>query len=209
MQKQKLIVFLLSLVLLSCQGSGSKSSYTNEAAPENFTARFETTQGNFEVEVTKAWSPAAADRFYNLVKSGFYDNTLFYRVVPNFVAQFGSLDPHIIRQWIDNKVPDEPVLHGNKRGTITFARSGKESRGMDAFINLKNNVELDTMDYNGVKGFPAFGEVKSGMDVVEKLYGDYGETTMENEYLSKSQHRMAGAFPKLDRIIKASVTSEK
>lgn len=206
MQKQ-ILLLLLAVLLISCKGS--ESGYSNETAPETFTATFETTKGNFEVEVKKAWSPKAADRFYNLIESGFYNNTLFYRVVPGFVAQCGSLDAFVMKEWEAVKVPDEPVLHGNNRGTVTFARSGKESRGLDMFINLQDNTQLDTLNYEGVKGFPAFGTVTKGMDVVDKLYSGYGEATMENQYYYSSQHHMEGGFPQLDKIKKAYITSGK
>ncbi|WP_116790405.1 peptidylprolyl isomerase [Flavobacterium psychrotrophum] len=206
MQKQ-ILLLLLSVIIISCKGSDS--GYSDATAPDTFTATFETTKGNFEVEIKKAWSPKAADRFYNLIESGFYNNTLFYRVVPGFVAQCGSLDAFVMKEWEAVKVPDEPVLHGNKRGTVTFARSGKESRGLDMFINLYDNTPLDTINYEGVKGYPAFGTVTKGMDVVDKLYSGYGEATMENQAYYSSQHRMQGAFPQLDKIKKAYITSGK
>ncbi|MES2485155.1 MAG: peptidylprolyl isomerase [Bacteroidota bacterium] len=204
MYNLKFITLLLSVVFLtSCA-----SQKIDRVAPELYTATFETTKGNFDIEIKREWSPVAADRLYNLLKNSYYDNTPFYRVVPNFVAQFGSTDSLQMKKW-SAKVPDEPVLYGNKKGAISFARDGKESRGTDLFINIKNNTYLDTVDYNGVKGFPAFGNVTKGMEVVEKLYSGYGDKTMEDEALFADPEGLLKAFPELDIIKKAYITSKK
>ena len=204
---QKILLLIISILLISCKES--KPQLTNEIAPAVFIATFETTKGDFDIEVTKAWSPKAANRFYNLVKTGYYNNTVFYRVVPYFVAQFGTADTLKINAWKPVKVPDEPVLHSNKKGTVTFARLGKESRGFDLFINLRDNTYLDTLTFEGVKGFPALGTVVKGMDVVEQLYSGYGESTMENEKLFSNQELLIRSYPKLDRIKEAYITSGK
>ena len=174
-----------------------------------FTATFKTTKGQFDIEVKKEWSPAAADRLYNLIKSGYYDNTLFYRVVPNFVAQFGTADTVTINAWKKIKVPDEAVRYSNKKGTLTFARLGKESRGFDLFINLRDNSTLDTVNFEGVKGYPALGNVTKGMDVVEKLYSGYGESTMEDGSMFANPGLFKRTHPRLDKIVEAYITSEK
>jgi len=205
MYKLKRVALLLSVVFLT----GCAAQKTDWVAPDIFTATFETTKGNFDIEVKREWSPMAADRLYNLLKNGYYDNTPFYRVVPNFVAQFGSTDSLLNKKWAAVKVPDEPVLYGNKKWAISFARDGKDSRGTDLFINIKNNTYLDTVDYNGVKGFPAFGNVIKGMEVVEQLYSGYGDKTMENEALLADTGALLKAFPELDRIKKAYITSKK
>lgn len=207
MQLYKLYFIVLCFVLLSCKEA--KVEVTNEVAPQQFTATFETTKGDFDIEVHKVWSPKAADRLYNLIKSGYYNNTTFYRVVPNFVAQFGPVDPVYTKPWKKIKVPDEKVLHSNKKGTLSFARSGKESRGFDLFINLRDNPYLDTINFEGVKGYPAFGTVTKGMDVVTQLYSGYGETTLEYERFYTNQQRLRRAYPKLDLIKEAYITSEK
>jgi peptidyl-prolyl cis-trans isomerase A (cyclophilin A) len=207
MQAAKIYIILVILSLVGCNESAVQ--VTNEKAPQQFTARFETTKGEFDIKVSKQWSPKAADRLYNLIKSGYYNNTTFYRVVPNFVAQFGSVDTIYTNAWKKVKVPDEKVLLSNKKGTITFARLGRESRGFDLFINLRDNTYLDTINFEGVKGYPAFGTVTNGMDVVEKLYSGYGETTLQYEKLYTNQKRLLGAYPKLDIIKEAYITSEK
>jgi peptidyl-prolyl cis-trans isomerase A (cyclophilin A) len=204
---QKLILLLVSMLLLSCNKSGMQT--TNEAAPQQFTATFETTKGKFDIEVTKKLSPKAADRLYNLVKSGYYNNTVFYRVVPNFVAQFGAVDTVKVNRWKSIKVPHEKVLGSNTTGTITFARLGRESRGFDIFINLRDNTTLDTLTFEGVKGYPAFGKVTKGLDVVEKLYSGYGEKTMEDGNLFTNRERLLRTFPMLDKIVGAYITSEE
>ncbi len=130
------LLFLLPFFLLGCAA---------KHAPKTFKAKFETTKGDFTVEIERAMSPAAADRFYQLVRSGYFDNIAVYRVVPDFVAQFGATDSLRMKKWTTIKVPDEPVLMGNHRGTVSFARAGKETRGTDVFINLKDNNRLDIL----------------------------------------------------------------
>ncbi|KOS07408.1 hypothetical protein AM493_16190 [Flavobacterium akiainvivens] len=203
MQKYFIVLFSV-LVLVGC-----KTNYINKTAPETFTARFETTQGNFDVAIKREYSPKAADRFYALVKGGYYKNVPFYRVVPNFVVQFGQIDTMQNEAWSKVIVPDEPVKYGNKKGAISFARSGVNTRACDLFINLKDNNRLDTVDYNGVKGFPAFGDVVSGMDVVEKLYSGYGDTTMEKEELLADRELFDKEFPKVDVIKKAYIIAKE
>jgi peptidyl-prolyl cis-trans isomerase A (cyclophilin A) len=203
---KKLYTFLMLAVLVA---AGCSPKYINSIAPEAYTARFETSEGNFDVTVKREYSPKAADRFYALVKSGYYKNVPFYRVVPNFVAQFGQIDTMQSQAWSKVKVPDEPVLYGNKKGTISFARSGRESRSTELFINLKDNDRLDEVDYNSVKGFPAFGYVSSGMEVVEKLYSGYGDKVMEKEALFANRKLFDKEFPEVDVIKKAYIISGK
>ena len=204
---KKLIVVLLFAGFWSCNDSPKfKPEWTTEQAPETFIATFETTKGTFEIEVKRNLSPKAADRIYQLVKHGYYDNAIFYRVVPGFVAQFGDTDTLVMNQWRKVKIPDEPVIQGNVRGTVSFARSGKETRDLELFINLNDNPVLDTLDFEGVKGFPTFGKVNKGMETVEKLYSGYGETTMSNENLYLNPSGFLQTYPKLDKIIKAYLT---
>jgi peptidyl-prolyl cis-trans isomerase A (cyclophilin A) len=202
---RKISVFLM-VVFLSCSKPGFKPEWTKEQAPAVFTARFETTKGDFETEIRRRYSPKAADRFYQLIVHGYYDNAIFYRVVPDFVAQFGNTDTLEMNHWRHFKVPDEPVLLSNKKGTISFAREGKDSRDLELFINLANNPKLDTLDFEGVRGFPAFGKVTKGMETVESLYSGYGEQTMENyENLYLNRTLFYRNYPKLDLIKKAYI----
>ena len=141
-----------------------------EKAPETFKAQFETTKGNFTIEVTRSLAPKGADRFYNMVRSGFFKDVAFFRVVPGFMAQFGIHgDPAVSAKWRDAKIQDDPVKGSNTRGTITFAMGGRDTRTTQLFINFGDNTRLDGM------GFPPFGKVIEGMDVVDKLYGEYGD----------------------------------
>jgi peptidyl-prolyl cis-trans isomerase A (cyclophilin A) len=178
-----------------------KPSSLNEQAPATFKAKFTTTKGDFVVEVTRAWAPLGADRFYNLVKNHFYDGAAFFRVLPGFVAQFGlSAKPEISRVWASATIKDDPVKQGNLEGYLTFATAGPNTRTTQLFINLADNRNLDGM------GFAPFGKVTEGMDVVQKFYSGYGEgapgghgpnqariTNEGKAYLDKS-------FPLLDSI---------
>lgn len=179
----------------------------NEQAPEKYQAKFETSQGDFVIEVTRSWSPNGADRFYNLVKSGFYDEARFFRVLDGFMAQFGiNGDPAVQAKWRDANIPDDPVVESNQRGYVTFAKTGlPNSRSTQVFINFADNRNLDEM------GFSPFGKVVEGMDVVDKLYSGYGEGAPQgfgpdqgriqeegNAYLKRD-------FPKLDYIKKATI----
>jgi len=195
------------MVLFSaCSKPIFKSKWLKEEAPANFTARFETTKGVFDVEITKEWSPLAADRFYQTVKHRYYNNTVFYRVVPSFVAQWGNNDTSVLNLWGPFKLTDEPVIQSNGRGYLSYARSGKETRGSTLFINLKDNPRLDTVIANGVKGYPPFGKVIRGMDVVDSLYSGYAGTTMGKlDTLKKFPELFFKQFPKLDKVIEAKI----
>lgn len=202
---RQLIFILLMIVAVGCQQPKFKPEWAREQSPEQFTAKFETTKGDFTIAVERNLSPKAADRFYQLVKHGYYDNAIFYRVVKDFVAQFGNTDTLVMNQWRKIKIPDEPVRLGNLKGTVSFARDGKETRDLDLFINLNNNSALDTLNYQGVKGFPAFGKVTSGMENVEKLYSGYGENTMDDKNLYQNRGQFYQSYPKLDLINKAYI----
>jgi peptidyl-prolyl cis-trans isomerase A (cyclophilin A) len=198
------LVFLILILLCGCSKSNFKSKWINEESPEIFTARFETSKGTFDVQINREWSPLAADRFYQLVKHRYLDQILFYRVVPDFVAQFGISDTIESNKWRKFIVPDERVIYGNKKGSISFARAGKDTRNTQLYINLRDNHFLDTLNLYGVKGFPAFGNVVRGMEVVEKIYSGYGDNTMkklDTLYLNRSH--FLSIYPKLDSINKA------
>lgn len=200
---KRLLVIFLALCLSGCEDKKFSADWTNEKAPERFLARFETTKGDFEIEVSRKWSPAAADRFYQLVGHHYYDNAIFYRVVPDFVAQFGNTDTPVMNKWRSVKIPDEQVAVSNLRGTVTFARFGKESRDLEVFVNLRDNVVLDTIDFEGVRGFPPFGKIVSGMETVDKLFAGYGEQSMSDPNLYADRKTFYRTFPKLDLIQKA------
>ncbi len=177
-----------------------------ETAPETYKARFDTTQGPITIEVTRSQAPQGADRFYNLVKAGFFTDTAFFRVIPGFMAQFGIHgDPKLNLAWRNARIPDDPVKSGNSRGALTFATSGPASRTTQMFINLGDNSRLDGM------GFASFGKVTEGMDVVDKLNGEYGEGAPGGVGPAQGRVQMEGNaylkkdFPKLDYIKSASI----
>jgi len=202
----RILLTIFIFLLVGCTKSLFQPKWTDERSPAGFIARFETSKGSFDIEVSRKWSPAAVDRFYQLVKYGFYNNALFYRSVPNFVVQFGSSDSLAISQWSKFRIPDEKVLYSNKKGTISFARAGKESRGTELFVNLRDNSGLDTMAYEEVQGFPAFGDVISGLDVVESIFSGYGDHTMSMlDTMYSNRSKFLSQFPNLDSITKAYI----
>ena len=175
-----------------------------EQAPETYRVLFETSSGDFTVEVHREWSPNGADRFYKLVESGFYDDCRFFRVVPGFMVQWGiNGDPEIQQNWVDAKIKDDRVTKSNKRGFITFATSGKNSRTSQVFINYKDNAFLDG------QGFSPFGEVVEGMDVVDALNSQYGEKPDQGLIQAKGNEYLNKSFPKLSHIKKATVAKDE
>lgn len=166
-------IFLLILIFFaSCSPKSFKSKWAKEEAPAQFFARFETTEGIFDIEARREWSPKGVDRLYQLLKHGYFSNTPVYRVVPNFVAQFGGFDTLANKNWEQTKLPDEPVVKSNLKGTMAFARGGKQSRSTQFFINMADNIRLDTSGVSiaGVNGFPVIAQVTSGMEVVLKFF---------------------------------------
>jgi peptidyl-prolyl cis-trans isomerase A (cyclophilin A) len=200
---------LAVLLCMSCSSAVFKSKWTNEKAPSSFVARFETTKGSFDVQVTRAWSPLAADRFYQLVRHNYFDSAIFYRVLANFVAQVGSSDTSKNSAWHKFKIADEEVVKGNAKGHVAFARAGKETRGIEIFINLKDNPRLDTITVEGVKGFPSLGEIIKGMEVVSALYAGYDKKSAEaRELMFQNRSQFLTSFPNLDKVAKAFIVKE-
>jgi peptidyl-prolyl cis-trans isomerase A (cyclophilin A) len=172
-----------------------------EQAPPTYKAAFDTSAGKFVITVHRAWAPNGADRFYNLVKNGFYDDTRFFRVVPNFMVQFGiNGDPAIAASWQNANLKDDPSgKESNKKGYVTFATRGKDTRTTQVFINFKDNGFLDS------QGFAPFGEITSGMDVVEKITDQYGEKPNQGSIQSQGNTYLKAQFPKLDYVKKATI----
>jgi peptidyl-prolyl cis-trans isomerase A (cyclophilin A) len=175
-----------------------------ETAPDVYDVKFTTTKGDFVVRVTRAWAPLGADRFYNLVKHGFYDGAALFRVVPGFVVQFGiSAHPQVSWVWLNATIKDDPVKKSNRRGYVTFATGGANTRTTQVFINLGDNSGLDAT------GFSPFGQVTEGMKVVEQLYSGYGEgvTDKQGQIASQGNAYLEKAYPKLDKIISATLVT--
>lgn len=179
----------------------------DKPAPDSFAVTFTTSAGDVDVVVRRAWAPRGADRLYWLASRGFFDGVRFFRVLPGFVAQFGlSGVPAVDKAWDTRAFPDDPSTHTNARGTVVFANAGPNTRTTQLFINLANNGKLDAM------GFAPFGEVRRGMDVVDKLYSGYGEgapygSGPDQGNLKRDGNRyLTATYPKLDSIVKTVVT---
>ncbi|MBS1241510.1 MAG: peptidyl-prolyl cis-trans isomerase cyclophilin type [Gemmatimonadetes bacterium] len=208
----------LAVPLLAACATGSplmapEPAALARAAPDSFEVRFETTRGDFVVRARRAWSPLGVDRFHYLAGHGYYDGARFFRVITGFVAQFGlSGRPELDSAWAGRSIPDEPVRHSNLRGTMSYARGGPNTRSVQLYLNLVDNVRLDTLN---TFGFPAIAEVVAGMEVVDSLYAGYGGSR-EQRLPGPSQDsiRVAGnayldrEFPNLDLIRKARVGRE-
>jgi peptidyl-prolyl cis-trans isomerase A (cyclophilin A) len=171
----------------------------NKKAPDTFRVRVETTKGDFIVEVTRDWSPNGADRFYNLVDIGYFDNIAIFRAIKGFMFQFGIHGvPAVSEHWSEANIPDDPNKSiSNKPGTITFAKSGApDSRSTQLFINLGNNQALDG------QGFTPFGKVVEGMDVVSQINTEYGENSpdVQGRFQSQGNAFITKRYPKIDFI---------
>ena len=175
-----------------------------ETAPATYQVRLETTKGDILIGVTREWAPLAADRFFNLVKAGYYDGIAFHRVLHNFTAEFGIHgDPWVNAAWRQALMADEPVRQSNTRGRVTFSKNTPNSRTVQLFINLKDNSSLDG------QAFSPFGEVVEGMDIVEALYSEYGDGPPRGEgvyqamAIARGDEYLNEEFPLLDRIERA------
>jgi peptidyl-prolyl cis-trans isomerase A (cyclophilin A) len=184
---------------------GARPSLLNPAslkakAPAVFKAKFTTSEGDFVVEVHREWAPLGADRFYNLVRSGYFTNAAFFRVVPGFVVQFGlSAEPAVNKVWKTATIQDDPVVQSNKRGYLVFASAGPNTRTTQLFVNYADNARLDKM------GFAPFGNVIEGMDVVDKIFPAYGETPRQDLIAEQGDAYLKANFRDIDRIKLARV----
>jgi peptidyl-prolyl cis-trans isomerase A (cyclophilin A) len=187
-------------------GAASTGSLLNPAsltrrAPDNFKVKFVTTAGDFTVEVHRDWSPLGADRFYNLVRNKFFTGETFFRVVPNFIVQFGlNGDPKVNHAWEKATIKDDPVKQHNTRGTLVFATAGPGTRTTQLFINLRDNTSsLDP------QGFSPFGAVVEGMENVDKIFPGYGERPDQGGITDQGDTYLKKSFPNLTRITSATV----
>lgn len=203
---------------VACDGSWSPEDFHaalmdpehaiwDEPAPAVFQARFETSTGDFVMEVHRDWAPIGADRLYNLVRTGFYDDSRFYRIREGFIAQFGLPgDPAVTDLWYDRAMPDDPVVESNGRGFVAYAMTGPDTRTTQLYINLDDNSRLDD------QGFAPIGRIIEGMDVVERLYAGYDETAgggmrggKQGKIRSGGNAHLDAEFPNLDRLIRATI----
>ena len=183
------------------------AAYWSQPAPATYRVSVETTKGTFVIAVDRTLAPRGADRFYRLVRAGYFDDSRFFRVVPGFIAQFGIPgDPAITRVWKDRPMADDSVRTSNVRGTIAYAMTGPNTRTTQLFISLVDNSRLDT------QGFSPIGRIVLGMEVVDQLYGGYGESAgggmragKQDRMLTEGNGHLDRDFPKLDRIVRARV----
>ena len=209
--RRSLITLALSFAAFATPALGQSAKLGNpsalrDQAPAVYKAKFDTTKGVFVIEVTREWAPLGADRFYNLVKNGFYDDIRFFRVISGFMVQFGIHgDPKVSAPWRDAQIKDDPVRQSNKRGYVTYAMAGPNTRTSQVFINFGDNGSLDS------QGFSPFGRIVSGMNVVDALYAGYGEGAPRGGGPDQSRMQREGNaylmkdFGKLDYIKKATI----
>jgi len=203
--------FLITIFLAGCAKDKTAEKETAPPAapvkpPELYKVKFTTSKGDFAVEVHRDWAPRGADHFFELIQTRFYDGVRFHRVVRGFVCQFGiNGNPKTQQLWGSDGIPDDPVKQKNKRGTISYAKLGPNSRTTQVFINLADNAILDTT------GFAPFGQVTEGMDVVSKLYFAYGEVAPRGGGPDPTQIELRGntyldrTYPRLDSILRATL----
>jgi cyclophilin family peptidyl-prolyl cis-trans isomerase len=209
----KKLLLLSVIALTACSGSNPPANGPSPAktAPDSFLVTITTSKGDVVAKAHRDWSPAAVDRFYELVKGGVWNDARIFRVVPGFVVQWGLTgDSAKDNLWRSRPVPDEPVKVPNLRGRLSFARGGPTTRTLQVFINLVDNNRLDDMNAGGVRGYPPFAEITSGMAIVDKLESKYGEqpTGRQGEISEKGWAWTDQQFPGLDRIVRTRVTKE-
>ena len=202
MTRRRFLLALTALTLVAAP-QPTAAQVTDEQAPRTFRARFETSQGPFVIEVQREWAPIAADRFYTLVRRGFYDDARFLRVLNGFMAQFGlSGDPKLQAEYASAGLTDEPAKQSNLRGCVSFAKeSAPNTRNTMVFINYKDNSYLDA------DGVAPFGQVISGMEVADKLFSGYGRQNVPDQRRIKIEGNayLTADYPKLDFIKTARI----
>jgi len=203
------LIFCAAAIASSPALRDPAGTFWKQSAPPVFRVSLHTTQGDFVIECHREWAPAGADRFYNLVRAGYYDESRFYRTVPNYIVQFGIAgDPAISQIWRKQTIPDDPVRESNVRGFIGYAMTGPDTRSTQVYINLRDNSRLDS------QGFAPFGKVVNGMDVVDKLYSGYGENSgggmragKQDKMFEEGNAYLDHEFPKLDKLLKAALSA--
>lgn len=194
------VFFLAAAACAQDAGPLRNPGALTEQAPATFSVAFDTSKGRFVVDVHRDWAPRGADRFYNLIKAGFFTDVRFFRVIGGQLAQFGMHgDPAVQDAWRDAEIQDDPVRHGNTRGAISFASRGPNTRTTQLFINLRDNSPYDRL------GFAPFGEVVSGLEVVDNLYSGYEERPEQPRIDSEGNAYLTREFPNLDYVQKAAI----
>jgi cyclophilin family peptidyl-prolyl cis-trans isomerase len=211
--KNLILLFAIILLTLSCTSRNPLINPDNDdlkiQAPLEFKVEFLTSKGSFIVESKREYSPLAVDRFFYLVNNNYYNNNKFFRVLPNFVVQWGMKGiPEIDSVWSQFGVADEPVKLSNNKGTIAFARGGPQTRSNQLFINLADNLQLDESSFNEVKGFPAFGKVIKGMDIVESINAEYLQKPDQDSIRIQGNSYLDRVYPNLDYIISTKIVNE-
>jgi peptidyl-prolyl cis-trans isomerase A (cyclophilin A) len=198
------VLIAIALLTLGCKETAPQDPpITPDAEVQplaTYSVEFKTSAGDLTVDVNREWAPLGADRFFELVEAGFYDDIRVFRVLPGFVAQFGmNGDPDVHRMWSNQTIADDPVVQSNIRGTLSFAAGGPNTRTTQVFINYSDNSALDD------QGFSPFGMVSTGMDVADTFNSDYGETPDQVEINSAGNDYLDSNFPNLDVITSARV----
>ena len=211
------VILLFGLWLTACQTVSSTAPLMDPsdplwqtAAPAEFRARFETTRGEFVIRVEREWAPIGVDRFYHLVRAGFFDDSRFFRVIEGFIVQFGIPgDPAVSAVWRNRQMADDPVGASNDKGRIAYAMTGPDTRTTQLYISLTDNSRLDA------DGFAPIGEVESGMEVVEKIYSGYGEEAgggmrrgNQDRMFQEGNQHLDQDSPKLDRILRVAIVGQ-
>ncbi len=205
-------LLVLPLTFAACKDKGQASSGERAAigspsptvtpSPDSFRVVFETSRGNFAVDVTRSLAPIGADRLHELVQRGYFTDVRFFRVVPGFIVQFGMHgDPATNSLWMKSSLTDDPVAESNKRGTLVYATAGPNTRSNQFFINFGDNAMLDA------QGFAPFGHVVEGMDVIDKINAEYGESPNQERIEAEGNAYLSTAFPKLDYIKSARIVA--
>ena len=196
------------LLAIAAAGTACHAPQPGPARPsEIFRVRIETSKGAFVLEVNRAWAPRGADRFLDLVRARFFDDSRFFRVREKYIAQFGIAgDPAVTRAWKDRYIPDDSVRTSNVRGTFAFAMTGPNLRNTQIYINLVDNKQLDA------QGFSPVGRVVEGMEVVDRIYSGYGEDAggglrlgKQDRMLNEGNRHLDADYPTLDKLINARV----
>jgi cyclophilin family peptidyl-prolyl cis-trans isomerase len=205
-----MVAFSTATALACAAPPSDADTMRTETAPDSFLVAFETSRGDFVMELHREWSPMGVDRIHRLALDNFYAGARIYRVNPRY-AQFGYTGrPRLDSIWVGHALPDEPVLASNVRGTVSFARGGPGTRSVILFVNRSDNTDLDRLEWRGVLGFPPVGRIRSGMEVVDALYADHGDDPLQWE---DSTAALGNAFldrryPGLDSIIGVRIVED-